>query len=514
MRKILFLIFAFGATGVHAQQAADVAVTATLMPAAPAAGERVQVEIRARNNGPSFANVAQVTFATVLEPMVVLSATATGAHVCTDTPRIGGVSCFGSLAAGAEVVVTATVVAPNRTDRLWQPVAGVFRGDELDDVPTNNSVMFDIALRDAPHADLETSFTGAALAPTNTTVKLTYEVTNEGPAATGPVYVGFNVLGLTSLGGYPSTGSGWQCNTVGNTSTLCTRSSLASGQTSTIEVAVPTPQVQADLTAVARTFAEGIADPDPNDNEARHEIDVVNTLVYEPILIPITRTATPGAFNSQWKTETTMYNNSGGPLDIQPRNCSALACITNTIPFNPYLFGVLQEPPPQFEGQFVYVPQGSAEDLRVHTRVYDDAQLDKSFGVEVPAVRSNDFTPANHGTVLLEVPLSPQFRHTLRIYDRDPTPGRRVVIFVRAMGDRTIRADISRFFNIPPDNNTGPFGLPLRPGYIQLSSDELPSLPGVDRIWYTIAPTDFTSRLWAFVSITNNTTQEVTIVTP
>ncbi len=514
MRKILVLTFALAANVLRAQQAADVAVTATLTPAAPAAGERVQVEIHARNNGPTFANTAQVSFVTVLEPMVVLSAAATGAHVCTQTPRIGGVSCSGSLAPGAEVVVMATVVAPNRIDRLWQPIASVFRGDELDDVPTNNSVTFDITLRDAPHADLETSLSGPTIAETGTTVKLTYVVTNNGPATTGPVYAGFSVLGIASIGGFPSTGSGWQCNTVSGTSTLCTRSSLASGQTSVIEVTIPTPQVPADLTAVARTFAEGIADPDPADNVAVHELDVVSTLTFEPILIPITRTATPGAFNSQWKTETSMFINSGGALDLQPRNCTSTNCFSSTVPFNPYLFGVLREPPPQFEGQFVYVPQGSAEDLRVHTRVYDDSQLDKSFGVEVPAVRPNDFTPANRGTVLLDVPLSPQFRHTLRIYDRDPTPGRRVVIFVRMMGDRTIRADISRIFTIPPDNSTGPFGLPLRPGYIQFSSDELPSLAGIDRIWYTIAPTDFTTRLWAFVSITNNTTQEVTIITP
>ncbi|HJQ41142.1 MAG TPA: hypothetical protein VKB93_28730 [Thermoanaerobaculia bacterium] len=514
MRKILFVTFALAANVLRAQQAADVAVTATLMPAEPAAGERVQVEIRARNNGPTFANVAQVSFGSVLEPMVVLSASATAGYVCTQTPRIGGAACSGSLGPGAEVVMTATVVAPNRIDRPWEPVASVFRGDEPDDNPLNNFVNFHVTLRDAPHADLTTSLSGPALVEAGTTVKLTYVVTNDGPAPTGPVYAGFFVLGTAAIGGFPSTGSGWQCNTVSGTSTLCTRSTLASGQTSVLEVTIPAPQVAADMTAVARTFAEGIADPDPADNVAAHELDVVNTLTFEPILIPITRTATPGAFNSQWKSETTMYVNSDGPLDIQPRTCTAASCFPFLLPFNPYLFGVLREPPPQFEGQFVYVPQGSAEDLRVHTRVYDEAQRDKSFGVEVPAVRPDDFTPANRSTVLLDVPIGSQFRHTLRIYDRDPTPGRRVVIFVRLMGERTIRAEISRVFDIPPDNNTGPFGLPLRPGYIQFSSNDLPSLSGVDRIWYSIAPTDFTTRLWAFASITNNTTQEVTIVTP
>jgi len=90
------------------------------------------------------------------------------------------------------------------------------------------------------------------------------------------------------------------------------------------------------------------------------------------------------------------------------------------------------------------------------------------------------------------------------------------VIFVYAMtsDQRGILGSFSRTFNLPANNNAGPFGLPMRPGYIQFSSDELGNLAGVERIYYRIAPVDFTSRLWGFVSVTNNVTQEVTVITP
>ena len=491
---------------------ADIAVTAVMTPAAPAAGERVRVDINVRNNGPGSAHIVEVSFGSN-DPLVVLSTSSTGSKVCSETPHAGAARCVGAMAPGEQYVMTATVVAPNRTDQPWLSSAGAFRGDETDADPTNNIRSFNVTLGDAPHADLSSSMTGPTIIQVETAARLTYQVRNDSAVATGPVYAGFNALGPAVLNGLPASGSGWQCTPIIASQAFCSRPSLAPGEVATIDVDVPTPRFTSRITLVARTFAEGIADPDPVDNVAMHAFDIATTLNFEPVLIPITRQTTGGAFGTIWKTETWMMIESFEPFDIQPRSCISGACVPLQLPFDPYAVGVLQ-PATQLEGQLVYVPAGTSERLRIETRVHDESRNSEFFGVEIPAVRTSRLTLPNSNTVLLNIPVTPEFRHTLRIYDPEPQPGKRIAIFAYAMGERAFFTTVSRFFEVPPDNNGGPFGLPLRPGYIQFSSDDLAIPAGVERIYYRIAPTDFTSRFWAFVSVTNNVTQEVTVITP
>jgi hypothetical protein len=65
---------------------------------------------------------------------------------------------------------------------------------------------------------------------------------------------------------------------------------------------------------------------------------------------------------------------------------------------------------------------------------------------------------------------------------------------------------------VRPDYNAG---LPFKPGYAQIDfSTRFPTASQYSRLRIEIEPLAGTTRYWAFVSITNNETQHVTLVTP
>lgn len=513
MRKVLPLLLTLVATFAYGQ-ATDLAVTSlTLTPSSPMAGERVQVQLRVRNNGPVAPPFAEAVISTNAG-LLILPSSASGQFGCAQTLRFGDIRCSVSgLGVGAEAEITATVLAPNRTDAAWTIRGSVFAGDVQDPDFSNNQAAVTVTLRSATSVDVKTKLEGPNLVQANTTARMTYQITNSGTTATGPVYVHFTAINLGSLTGLPASGTGWQCSEIIAAQAICSRSSLAAGQTSDIAIDVKTPPRSDTLTVFARTFVEGIEDPVPNDNTAVDAFEVATTLSWEPILIPITRPSTPGAFNSEFRTETVMLVESDNALDVRPKTCTTIACPPSRIPFDPYPLGIVQTPE-QLEGQLVWVPEGASGRLRVQTRVYDTSRGVEWFGVEVPAVRASEFTPANTATVLLNVPVTQDFRHTLRIYDPSATPNRLVSILVYVPGQTNSVFEVTRRFEVPANNTGGPNGLPLRPGFIQFSSAELSNLGGAQRIYYRIAPADFDARLWAFISVTNNTTQEITLITP
>jgi len=84
-------------------------------------------------------------------------------------------------------------------------------------------------------------------------------------------------------------------------------------------------------------------------------------------------------------------------------------------------------------------------------------------------------------------------------------------IFGQLLWEKTAR------FNVDRSVSAGPFTeLPARPGYIEIGgiTDNLPELPNVRELRLEIEPLTAGLRYWAFVSTTNNATQQVTLITP
>ena len=193
------------------------------------------------------------------------------------------------------------------------------------------------------------------------------------------------------------------------------------------------------------------------------------------LLVPIAINAA-GAGGSQWQTDLEVYNGNAEALPIAGTIVAPLATAALTL-----------HPPPGSAGTFVAVPKRLADNVGINARVHDTTRDADSWGVEVPAVPESQF---RRSVVLLAVPADARYRVLLRVYGYDASDN---VATVAVRDDATGEL---------LDTRT----LLLRSGYGQLFvSAARPRL----RVEVTAA-----SLIWAFASITNNTTQQVTTITP
>lgn len=134
----------------------------------------------------------------------------------------------------------------------------------------------------------------------------------------------------------------------------------------------------------------------------------------------------------------------------------------------------------------------------------DISRSAQSAGTELPVVRE-DALRAH--IALIDIPSEPGFRHSLRIYDVTHGAAVRVRIFPfqgdQALVDQNVML-------LQPEN---PLTAPAQIGLHGLTS-LFPALNGIPRLRIEIDALSLTQRLWGFVSITNNETQEFTTVTP
>jgi hypothetical protein len=118
---------------------------------------------------------------------------------------------------------------------------------------------------------------------------------------------------------------------------------------------------------------------------------------------------------------------------------------------------------------------------------------------------------------LLSIPIDARYRQTLRVYSFDLALGRRVRI--RARAERNFAAALP---NTGRDEDSLLAELVVdlaytaqeRPLYAEIGNlASIPGIAGHDRIRITLEPEgDF--GVWGLVSISNDTTQEVTLIAP
>ena len=228
---------------------------------------------------------------------------------------------------------------------------------------------------------------------------------------------------------------------------------------------------------------------------------------FEPVLFPIFMPPVRGAFGSEFHTTARMASRIQ-PFDVYGVDTS---CTTIDPPIDPYVpFRIGTAAQELFTGcsdsvgRVMFVPFEHAEQFVAGLRVADVTRQRESHGVEIPVVREKDFV--RNRIVLLGVPIDPLYRNTLRIYG---LPGEVDDLYVRVNGKSTR-------VTLPPARNV------FEPRYVQFTDfpalAELP--PGQTTV--TVVVEDVlggrgfagSTRFWAFVSVTNNATQEITTVTP
>ena len=239
---------------------------------------------------------------------------------------------------------------------------------------------------------------------------------------------------------------------------------------------------------------------------------------YERVLLPIyTNEPVSGANGSQWQTDFWLRNNSSTKtLTLAPWPCGTICP-----PVFPNSFSLQSEtalhnlpqgfdPTPGTVSRILYLLRNEPE-VSMSLRVADISRSALNAGTEIPVIREAEFLDAPAD--LLNVPYDPsKFRLMLRIYDPFVTSAQyRVTLYGQTEGAAPLEHDVTLTAQSP---QTGQFRTEAA-----VAQYDFTPLADVDKVWPAafrihIEPLVPGSRYWAFVSITNNDTQHVTIVSP
>jgi len=519
--KVPFLVAALFVAPVLFGETADLRVVTSSIDNAPTAtGQHFSYRLRWRNDGPDAAHFLFVSITGSPTPFYILNV-ATSGWPCYPTPDATTFTCQKeSLAAGAEAELI--------LDMLTPPTPGAFtlrsevRAAEIDPQLANNTVQQTFALEATASADLSVSPVSQLYrASAGDEVSIPVVIANSGPAAVLNLFAVFTVPVQEFIPEFTGGGGGWSCQhpAYGPQSLTCTLPRLGPGQSAPLTITTEAPPADGTLPMNIRVRGEGHADPDITNDFAIATIQVGNGTEPPPpaqewmrVLVPLTGNDVPGVGGAVWRTETTALVSSDTAIDIQPA-CDhsrgpSVPCLEIPLrkPFQPRAVELIDTTKPN--GQFLYVRSADAARLHLSSRVYDVSRSTETAGSEIPIVRESRFTSAP--VSLPGIPVAPQYRHTLRVYDLDATAGGRVLIRVYADDETTPRAETIRELTVPPAMRTiGAEHLPANPGYLQLDLGQLTPMGGIDILRVDVEPID-SMRLWSFVSITNNDTHHVT----
>jgi uncharacterized repeat protein (TIGR01451 family) len=517
--KTLFAMLCLTFLAGNALAAGDGAVTSfTADKSVVTSGEEVTFTIKVKNNGPDPATDLNINLLnSYSEPMYVLSATPGAGWQCSAVFT----NCWtASMANGEEDTLVMRVLAPATV----RPAAFVVTahlslssGGAID----NNRLELPLTLQPSSRvADLSITLSAPPNPiPQSTPLTLAYDVRNNGPQDLTDVRVSFYspVQNPTAV----FEGAGWTCTTLDPYATLCRRDSLGANANAPLSVKTTTPSTATQFETRAEVFStQPHFEENLSNNRAWRGLSIGSASDWSRILVPLADRETPGALGSLWKTEIRGVLETTGVLPpMEPNGCGALEDPCSPPPLN-RLFDAFDE---QFviDGlgpQFIFIARAQADVLRMSTRVYDASKSATTAGAFVPMPWDEDFEPESLS--LVGIPAAPEFRSTLRIYDLSGVDGSEVEYML--YGDeesQPFHAGTWRLLN----DDAGSFAttalLPRYPASVQVDLSALvPAKYSRVRVAMRTVTHDNANdppmKIWGFVSITNNQTSHVTVVTP
>lgn len=239
---------------------------------------------------------------------------------------------------------------------------------------------------------------------------------------------------------------------------------------------------------------------------------------YDQVLLPIyVEGVVPGANGTQWATDFWLRNDGSEPVTLAPWECPPPVVCPPVFPLTHSLAGglTLHDPELLFSGartnpsQLLYISGDS--NVSMSLRVADISRNALNGGTDLPVVRENELL--RNAAQLFNVPLDAQkFRVLLRIYDVAYTNAEFAVRIFPQDDDTGVPVHNVNLNATTPQ--TGAFR--NEAAYAQLDVTDLLKLrkawPAAARI--EVQPMTAGSRFWAVVSLTNNQTELVTLVTP
>lgn len=258
-----------------------------------------------------------------------------------------------------------------------------------------------------------------------------------------------------------------------------------------------------------------------NDGEtatARGAFTYLGARAKESVLLPLVMNSVGGGYGSRWSTSLIFVNRTSERVTIDP--------IHVTVPpqgevRDPEQLGSL--PSERSPGRVIDLPRDLRD--RFTIRLSGRESSGSSAGFEIPVVHEHDCrVDALH---LANVPIASGFRNTLRLYLIEVNGNRGVEMsFLVEFFDPANRGAAIASTHLttrptrPNNPNAGLFVYPATAEIINLVTAH-PELTGLAEVDIVVSPLSLlpvvpppAPLFWAFVSTTNNATQEVTLVTP
>jgi hypothetical protein len=242
---------------------------------------------------------------------------------------------------------------------------------------------------------------------------------------------------------------------------------------------------------------------------------------FEKVLFPTVIPSTAhvgGALDSQWVTDIAVLNRA----DVEVPIAGAYICFgcRTAHGLRPGVtYDLVPVPPPgNLGGTFLFIDSRYVDQVHFGLRVRDISRGADNFGSEVPIVREKEFRA--DGVSLLSVPKQPNARVTLRVYGFDPNVAGDVIVRVYQQRPGLL---VNLISDMPSDSLIAERTYPVAyipadqaeaanfPRYAQISDLPLPTT-GFARI--DVVPVTPGMRIWAFATVTNNDTQQVTVISP
>lgn len=227
---------------------------------------------------------------------------------------------------------------------------------------------------------------------------------------------------------------------------------------------------------------------------------------YEKLLLPVAPSLVYCANHSKYDTRLVVFNASGQALPRMCADdaCSGLAANTGTVVRGDHI--------PVPIPRFYYVPKSAAQDMNM-TLVVESSETsrpeERSY-TELPVVRASEF---REGKIqIVGVRMDDGFRKTLRMYGLDGTKPTAVRVRVYDLGSSTPAYEHE--YSLMPQAGLDAKGLQMSPTFNMECdlSDYVGNYENPVRV--EIESMTPGSKIWGFVSVTNNVTQHFYTVVP
>lgn len=247
-----------------------------------------------------------------------------------------------------------------------------------------------------------------------------------------------------------------------------------------VNVTVRYPNGTSSTAPAALRYYDPAAPPDP--------------ALFKRILLPVTRDV-QGAFGSDFRVSVAVFNENRYPVPLwRP--------VGETAALPPFAQTRLSSD--KANGVFILPLRTAADALYFASNARDVSRVRETFGSEVRVVHEED---ARVGvSELLNVPADPNFRIGLRVYGMESVNDR-VHVSLHSTDSRIFYGDMDLELRAPSPEEP-PFAFI---GDLRAAFPGLESASGSYRVRLQGA---FGYRYWALLTVTNNTTQQITTMTP